>query len=301
MDRIIASKNMSNLSPKTDPFIAELDQAIEAHTKWTHRVLRCAVLHTLPGADVTTLESHTLCEFGLWFSDNKPNFEVVDAACVQRIEIAHKDMHDAIRAICTHVMAGKPGEVADLELFEKSQSEILTLLANFKTFVLSNAQPIDPLTELPLRHNIEKDFILCQKDALRHNTLLYVAMIDVDSFKNINDKYGHPVGDIVLSSLADTLKHSLRGNDHLYRFGGEEFLWLMRCQHAEQAEQSARRTVITVRTTPVPISDNESLSISVTIGLTCVAEHEHLSSAIGRADIALYEGKNAGRDRYVIS
>jgi diguanylate cyclase (GGDEF)-like protein len=75
----------------------------------------------------------------------------------------------------------------------------------------------------------------------------------------------------------------------------------MRCQHAEQAEQSARRTVITVRTTPVPISDNESLSISVTIGLTCVAEHEHLSSAIGRADIALYEGKNAGRDRYVIT
>lgn len=291
---------MTDLTQKSDPFIAELDKAIEAHTKWSHRVLRCAVLRALPGDDVMTLEAHTLCEFGQWFTDNKPNFEVVDAHCVRLIENSHQAMHDAIRNICTNVMKGKIGEVSDLELFEKSQSELLTLLANFKTFVLSNAQPIDPLTELPLRHHIERDFIQCQKDAQRNDTLLYVAMIDVDYFKNINDQYGHPVGDIVLSHLSNTLKKSLRGNDFLYRFGGEEFLWLMRCQFAEQAEQSARRTVITVRTSPVAINDKQSLSISVTIGLTQVGITEGLASAIRRADLSLYEGKNSGRDRYVI-
>jgi diguanylate cyclase len=198
------------------------------------------------------------------------------------------------------VMEGRPGNVADLEIFEKSQSELLTLLATLKTFVLSHAVQIDPLTELPLRHNIERDFLLCQKDAQRNRSLLYMAMIDVDNFKLINDSHGHPAGDIVLSQLANTLKHSLRANDHLYRFGGEEFLWLMRCQFAAQAEQSARRTIITVRNSPVSISEQVVLHVTITIGLTLVGADESLSGAIRRADKALYEGKHAGRDRYVI-
>jgi len=291
---------MSDLPAHTESFIAEFDAAIDAHMKWTHRILRCAVLRVSPGADVMRPMAHTLCTFGRWFAANKVAFDLIDAGCVRRIEASHQTMHDAIRALCTNMMEDKPGKVADLELFEKSQSELLTLLANLKTFVLSHAGQIDPLTDLPLRHNIESDFLTCQKDAQRNNSLLYLAMIDVDHFKNINDTHGHPVGDIVLSHLADTLKRSVRGNDHLYRFGGEEFLWLMRCQYAEQAEQSARRTVITVRSTPVPISKKESLSISITVGMVRVGEQEELSSAIRRADMALYTGKNAGRDRYVI-
>lgn len=274
--------------------------AIEAHTKWTHCILRCVLMRTLPGDDVMQPMAHTLCKFGIWFTNNLPNFEAIDARSTHRVLVAHKAMHDSIRAICTDVMSNQLGKLADLELFEKSQTELLILLANFKTFILAHAEQIDSLTELPLRHNIERDFILCQKDAERNDTLLYVAMIDVDHFKDINDNYGHPVGDIVLSSLAVTLKGSLRGNDHLYRFGGEEFLWLMRCQFAEQAEQSARRTVIIVRNTPIPTDISAPISISITIGLTRVGKQENLTQAIRRADIALYEGKNSGRDRYTI-
>jgi diguanylate cyclase len=291
---------MTNLSPETDVFIAEFDAAIEAHMEWTRRILRCAVLRISPGEDVMTPMAHTLCRFGSWFTANIQIFEVIDAGSVRRIEVAHKSMHDAIRSICNDVMNAQPGGVADLELFEKSQSELLTLLANLKTFVISHAAQIDPLTELPLRHNIESEFTRCQKDAIRNNTLLYIAMIDIDNFKSINDRYGHPVGDKVLRHLARTLKLSLRGNDHLYRYGGEEFLWLMRCQYAEQAEQSARRTVISIRTTPVPIGVDTPLNVSITIGLVQVGEREEITSALKRADFALYEGKKSGRDRYVI-
>lgn len=291
---------MSDLPPETDTFIAEFDAAIEAHMEWTHRVLRCAVLHTPPGEDVLQPMAHTLCRFGHWFTLNIAHFEAIDLASVRRIEAVHQSMHDAIRSLCTSVMNGKPGNVADLESFEKSQSELLTLLANFKTHLLSSALQNDPLTGLPLRHSIENDFTLCQQDTKRNHTLLYVALIDVDHFKRINDSYGHPVGDMVLRHLADTLKRTLRGNDPLYRFGGEEFLWLMRCESPHQAEQSARRAVMTIRTTPVPINGGTPLALSITLGMVQAGEQESMASAIKRADAALYEGKNAGRDRYVI-
>lgn len=291
---------MPDLSHETNTFISEFDAAIEAHMEWTRRILRCAVLHTSPGEDVLAPMAHELCRFGRWFLLNRAHFESIDTDSVQCVEAAHQTMHDAIRAICADVMTGRAGQNADLIAFEQSQSELLTLLAKLKTLTLSNAVRLDHLTGLPLRYGIENDFTLCQKDAKRTGTLLYAAMIDIDHFKRINDSHGHPVGDMVLCQLANTLKGTLRSNEPLYRFGGEEFLWLMRCKSLEEAEQSARRIVTTIRTTPVLITDGESLALTVTLGLALVGEQEEMSSAIKRADVALYEGKNGGRDRYVI-
>ncbi|MFA7316882.1 MAG: diguanylate cyclase [Sulfuricella sp.] len=292
---------MPEFSPETDTFIAEFDAAIEAHMDWTRRILRCAVLRTSPGEDVLAPMAHTLCRFGRWFTSNRAHFEAINTNSVHQVEALHQAMHDAIRAICADVMTGTPGQKADLDTFERSQSELLTQLARLKTLTLSNAVRHDPLTGLPLRYGIESDFSLCQKDTKRNCTLLYVAMIDIDHFKLINDNYGHPQGDSALRHIAGTLKQSLRANDPLYRFGGEEFLWLMRCKSAEEAEQSARRIVATISTTPVPIAGSEPLTVTITLGLTLVREQENIANAIKRADKALYEGKKDGRNRYVIA
>jgi len=292
---------MPDLSPETDIFIAELDAAVEAHMDWTRRILRCSVLRTSPGEDVLAPVAHTLCRFGCWFISNRSHFDAIDAQAAQRVEAVHQTMHDAIRSICTNVLAGKPGESANLEAFEQSQSELLVLLAQFKTLFLSNAVRHDPLTGLALRYGIEHDFILRRKDARRNRSLLYVVMIDVDHFKRVNDSYGHPVGDLVLRHLAHTMKRTLRSNEPLYRFGGEEFLWLMQCNSVDEAELSANRLLTTIRTTPIPIADGQSITLTVTLGLAQVGEQEELSSAVKRSDVALYEGKNAGRDRYVIA
>jgi diguanylate cyclase len=298
---MITMTAMLDLPSETHAFIAEFDAAIEAHMEWTRRILRCAVLHTSPGEDVLAAKAHTLCHFGRWFRSNRGVFDSVDLDASRRVEVVHRAMHDAIRAICADLMAGKPGQAANLEAFERSQSELVTLLANLKTLTLSSAVRHDPLTGLPLRYGIENVFTLCQRDAKRNRTLLYVVMIDVDHFKRINDKHGHPVGDLVLRHLADALKSTVRSNDPLYRFGGEEFLWLMRCESAEEAERSAERILTTVRTTPVPIPDGKPLRLTVTLGLAQVGTQEQIASAIRRADAALYEGKGAGRDRYVVA
>ncbi len=217
----------SDLTINSRSFVAELDAAVEAHLEWTRRILRCVVLQSSPGEDVLDPEAHTLCHFGGWFRTQRELFELMDAPSAARVGTVHQTMHDAIRSIFSTVLAGRKVAKADLDVFEASQSELIGLLARFKTLILSAAHRIDPLTRLPLRYGIENDFALYQKEARRNRTLLYVVMIDVDHFKSINDTYGHPVGDRVLRHLAGTLKQSLRDDEPLYRYGGEEFLWLL--------------------------------------------------------------------------
>jgi len=103
-----------------------------------------------------------------------------------------------------------------------AQTELISLLAGFKTQILSKAVQHDPLTGLPLRYGVENDFVKHQKEAQRNRALLYVVMIDIDHFKRstiLRPSCGRqgaaPIGDI--------LKRMLRGNEPLYRFGGRSF------------------------------------------------------------------------------
>ncbi|MGO9443615.1 MAG: diguanylate cyclase [Thiobacillaceae bacterium] len=296
-----AAKNMAEFFPDLTSFIAELDAAVEAHMEWTRRVLRCAVLRVSPGEDALGPLAHTLCHFGRWFQLNKAHFEQLDAHSARRIEVVHQSMHDAVRCICTDMLAGLPGQATYLDTFEQTQSELIKSLAQFKTHLLSSAVQHDPLTELPMRSGIEADFVQIQKNCKRNNTRFYIGMIDVDHFKRVNDLYGHPVGDIALHHLAATLKRTTRPDEPLYRFGGEEFLVLMQCQTTEGAAAAAQRFIVAVRSAPLPIQEGEPLALTITLGLARVAEEEAMSSAVERADRALYEGKRAGRDRYVIA
>jgi len=292
---------MQDFSSETADFSGELDAAVEAHLDWTRRVLRCAVLRTAPADDVLAPMSHTLCRFGRWFALNKARFEKLDAPRTRRLETVHQTMHEAIRAICADVLSGQPGQGAHLETFEQTQSELIKLLAGFKTRFLASAVRQDPLTGLPLRYDIENEFHRIRKNCRRNHTLFYIGMIDIDHFKLFNDRYGHPVGDIALRHLADTLKNIVRPNEPLYRFGGEEFLLMMQCQSPEGAKAAAQRLVNAVRSAPVQIPQGESPALTVTLGLAHVEVDETMDSAIERADRALYEGKRAGRDRYVIA
>lgn len=292
---------MPNFFPETDSFISELDAAVEGHMEWSRRVLRCAVLRTSPGEDVLAPLAHTLCRFGRWFASNKTHFQKLDAQNTCRLAAVHQAMHDAIRSICADVLAGQPGQAADLEAFEQTQAELMKLLSGFKTHFLSNAARHDPLTGLPLRYGIEDAFAQVQKTSRRNKTQFYVGIIDADHFKRINDDYGHPVGDLALRHLADTLKRIVRPNEPLFRFGGEEFLLLMQCQTREAAIATGQRIVQSMRSAPVPIPQGDPVTLTVTLGLARVGDDEAMADAVDRADRALYVGKQAGRDRYVIA
>jgi diguanylate cyclase len=292
---------MPNLSGETRHFIIELDAAVEAHLDWTRRVMRCAVLHASPGDDVLSSQAHQLCRFGRWIGSQRPHFEKLSVLKTRQLDAVHQTMHDAIRAMCANIMGGRPGDLADLEVFEQSQSELIGLMAWFKTQFLAEALCNDPLTGLPLRYGIEDDFLQAQKVVRREQMQLYVAMIDVDHFKDINDHFGHAIGDKALQHLSRSLSSALRPNEPLYRFGGEEFLLMMQCPSPEAATVAAKRIVEQVRNSPMPLDYfAEPVRMTITLGLTPVQNGEFLDDVVARADRALYVGKHSGRDRCVM-
>lgn len=289
------------LDPELSDFVDRLDAAVEAHMEWSRRLLRCAVLRVSPGDDVLSAEAHRLCRFGRWFQSAYAQFEALDADAAAAIAHEHEAMHAAVRAICDAVLKGQPGSAEALDTFERTQRAFIDQLAHVKTLALATAVRHDALTGLPMRYGIERDFALCRADALRHGERLWVLMLDIDHFKAVNDRYGHPAGDAVLVHFAQTLRKQLRKSEPLYRFGGEEFLVLLRTEDAAQALRAAERLRAAVARSPATLPDGRSLSVSFTAGLAPVGAEEELSTAVARADAALYRGKEAGRDRVVLA
>jgi len=292
---------MADFSPEIELLVDQFDTAVGEHLGLMRRVLRCAVLQVSPGDEVLSPQAHTLCSFGTWFGENKVHFADRNFQAIDRIESVHQAMHDAIRSICIDVLANKPGQSDCLDTFEQTQSELIERLADFKTQLLATSVRQDPLTGLPLRYSLKDDFTQALKVCDRNKMLLYVVMIDVDHFKAVNDNYGHPIGDVVLRHLADTLKTMVRSNEHLYRYGGEEFLLMMQAESHESMKVPAQRLLETVRNMRVAIPDGESLALTVTLGLAPVKKGETIEEVVERADNALYAGKAAGRDRYVFA
>lgn len=126
--------------------------------------------------------------------------------------------------------------------------------------------------------------------------------IDIDHFKRVNDSHGHQIGDQVIIKLAQTLKVQSRSNDLLARFGGEEFVMLLPETDQEQALVCAERIRTAVEKQIIAISPEQQLSLAVSIGAAVInAEHESIEAALNRADKALYEAKNGGRNRVCIN
>jgi len=129
-----------------------------------------------------------------------------------------------------------------------------------------------------------------------------VIYVDVDHFKSVNDRFGHPAGDAILQSVAARLKGAIRNADFLGRYGGEEFLLILRTHNLDELANVAERIRKSMQETPHDLGKG---SIEVTVSLGCARLHpeRHKSprDLVADADAALYLAKNAGRNRFEIA
>ncbi|MFV8833558.1 GGDEF domain-containing protein [Aquisalimonas sp. APHAB1-3] len=167
---------------------------------------------------------------------------------------------------------------------------------------LRDLATLDPLTRLPNRRaaleqlNSQSEKAHSQR---AEGTPVAVGLVDVDLFKQVNDTYGHQAGDMALCRVGDALRASLRQGDFVGRFGGEEFLLILNNSGPEAAHQAAERLRETVLDLQLPeLPDDYRLTISV--GITLHIADEPVESTLFRADQALYEAKNRGRNTTVL-
>lgn len=156
----------------------------------------------------------------------------------------------------------------------------------------------DPLTGLSNRRRVMEFAHYEVVRRKRADTPLCIVMADIDHFKGFNDCYGHETGDRVLQMVADVWRATLREQDTIARWGGEEFMVVMPGADLESARMVADRLREAVAATPVD-ADGRSLTVCMTFGVSQYRPFESIEACIARADSALYVGKSQGRNRVV--
>lgn len=189
-------------------------------------------------------------------------------------------------------------KLLDVEI-EKMESLISALIYPLRNALLYKQAIekayIDPLTGLNNRAAFDKSIEQEIDLATRHNHTLSLMMLDLDRFKQINDNYGHIVGDAVLKSFADCILECMRRSDIIFRYGGEEFSILLRNTHIAGAKLLAERMRKSVERMDFSYN-NIKLNISVSIGLAELRPDDDCTKLTERADSLLYKAKENGRN-----
>lgn len=142
-------------------------------------------------------------------------------------------------------------------------------------------------------------FEMCEKNLsldMRHHLTSVLMVLDVDQFKCINDRFGHPLGDSALVHLGRVMQSVLRSEDVLARIGGDEFAILLPNTTLSAAASLAERLRLQVMQSPLPLPDGDKLVITISAGLVENSEGELMESLYARADQLLYQAKQTGRN-----
>ena len=160
----------------------------------------------------------------------------------------------------------------------------------------------DPLTNCLNRRTLFDQYEENCIDAIVNNTEFNCMMLDIDHFKQVNDKYGHTAGDMVLKVISTAIKEVLRGDDEVFRYGGEEFCILLPSADVKSAARMAERIRENVEAQTVDDAvEGQVIRVTASIGLSSIKlGPENLQTLIESADAALYESKRSGRNRVTI-
>jgi two-component system chemotaxis response regulator CheY len=187
----------------------------------------------------------------------------------------------------------KPCDPQELYLRIRAGERIVTLQERLRV-----EARVDALTNTLNRSAIMDVLGRALAQAARYKEPVAVLLADIDNFKRVNDTYGHPVGDVVLQHMAQSMQATLRQYDALGRYGGEEFIIVSPRCDTEQAFELAERIRVSVEGSPYTSSSGAAISTTISIGVAAgFGEQLQAPDLILLADNALYRAKRSGRNR----
>lgn len=168
-----------------------------------------------------------------------------------------------------------------------------------ENYRLGEVANFDPLTHLLNRRSMNTQLKTVHEEALQHEQMFCVMLVDIDDFKKVNDSYGHDCGDEVLVSIANVILGDVREEDAVCRWGGEEILVLLRAD-LDIARKVAERICKDVRDTVIQ-HNNIEVGVTVTIGVADYKKNQTVRFMIEEADRNMYYGKHHGKNQVVTS
>lgn len=206
-----------------------------------------------------------------------------------------KALLDDTRAVQTAVSRSQQRLLADRDQSTLLQERVRELESELRR--LSDEVSTDLLTQVANRRGLMSAFDAERARAQRQGgSALAVGLIDIDNFKKLNDTLGHAAGDQALKALAAGVRERLRPQDHLARFGGEEFVVLLPGSEVEEARQALTRLQRSL-SEALFLHEGREVFVTFSAGVTAWRPGEDLQPALERADQALYEAKRTGKNR----
>jgi diguanylate cyclase (GGDEF)-like protein len=194
--------------------------------------------------------------------------------------------------------------------FDADQVETAASLAAQAVVALDNARLhriverqalVDSLTGLANRRSLEETLRAELARAGRFNDEVCLVLADLDDFKQVNDRFGHPVGDEVLKEFAQALRKTVRESDVAARWGGEEFALVLPGTDAAGGARLAERARTIIESQVVQAPDGTKLNVTASFGVASFPEAHELGELVAAADSALYAAKREGKNRVVVS
>jgi diguanylate cyclase (GGDEF)-like protein/PAS domain S-box-containing protein len=214
------------------------------------------------------------------------------------IYLHHKSGHRVPVTVRTRPLRDGRGRIIGaIEIFQDNSEQMSALR---RIDELRKLALIDELTGIANRRYTEMTLVTRLNEYRQHGWPFAVVFIDVDDLKGVNDRHGHDVGDRLLAAVAQTLAGNLRAHDFVGRWGGDEFLVLLRrIESLDNVAAIAERLRTLVSKSTIS-HEQVRIRVSASFGATAVTEEDDDTTVVERADKLMYDSKAAGRDRVTV-
>jgi diguanylate cyclase (GGDEF)-like protein len=281
--------------------IAQLDQAIYNHEQWYKGLLRTLIARLPPESSDLQSDAHHRCRFGQWYYSDETK-SLRDHLAFASLGKAHEQMHNNATHLLRLIADNLAITPTKIDSFHNMLDRMVLEMQSLHRELADAVQNRDPLTGARNRVGMLSD--LREQHALVRRGVQQCAIIivDVDHFKGVNDRYGHPAGDTVLTAISHCLEASVRPYDRIYRYGGEEFLLYMPNTTMDVAVGLAERLRAAVASKEIPdTSGGPVLHVTASFGVAPLDADRSVEESIDEADKALYQAKSRGRNRVEIA
>jgi diguanylate cyclase (GGDEF)-like protein len=273
----------------------ELKHAVDCHDLWTRQLSRTLACRLPPDPADLAPDAHLHCRFGRWYQGAEaslhefPDFVAIDAP--------HRAMHRAAATLLRISGRGEALSPAGYDRFAAALDRMRRRLHALIRELESRLYDLDPLTGAETRTRMLPALRDLVEMSRRQGAECCLSIMDLDNFKQVNDLHGHLAGDRMLAAVVRALKGSLRRNDKVFRYGGEEFLislpWTgieMACAVLERARARLAAKALLEEQAP-------GLRLTASFGVAVLDPGASIEQSIEHADQALYDAKAGGRNR----